>query len=184
MDLRNPEEIEPGPGEGLPAGGGATAFPAAPGRKSAPAGMVRSEIPLDDASDVRFWEDVARRRLHGTPPYYRSFLELKKERCAAVFTALAQAGPGGVLFHCAAGRDRTGLVALLLLALAGVEDGAIADDYELSTPEPVPLFAEMGHEDQGPEIAAVLAEHGLTARKAVFGVLPEDLDAVRARMLG
>ncbi len=146
--------------------------------------MVRSEIPLDDASDVRFWEDVARRRLHGTPPYYRSFLELKKERCAAVFTALAQAGPGGVLFHCAAGRDRTGLVALLLLALAGVEDGAIADDYELSTPEPVPLFAEMGHEDQGPEIAAVLAEHGLTARKAVFGVLPEDLDAVRARMLG
>jgi len=33
------------------------------------------------------------------------------------------------LFHCAAGRDRTGIMAALLLALVGVTDGQIAMDY-------------------------------------------------------
>ncbi|MDA2806664.1 tyrosine-protein phosphatase [Nocardiopsis suaedae] len=183
VDLRDPDEVRRGAGEGRPAGDR----------------MRRSEVPLDDAADVLYWREVARRRQHGTPLYYRSFLERKKERCAAVFTALAQAGPGGVLFHCAVGRDRTGLVALLLLALAGVEDEAIADDYELSAPELVPLFAAMGQVDQGPMIAAALAGHGLTAREAVHdvlrdldahaylrgaGVREEDVDAVRARLLG
>jgi protein-tyrosine phosphatase len=33
------------------------------------------------------------------------------------------------LFHCAAGRDRTGIVAAVLLGLVGVTDGQIAVDY-------------------------------------------------------
>jgi protein-tyrosine phosphatase len=33
------------------------------------------------------------------------------------------------LFHCAAGRDRTGIVAAILLSLVGVTDGQIAQDY-------------------------------------------------------
>lgn len=33
------------------------------------------------------------------------------------------------LFHCAAGRDRTGVVAAILLSLVGVTDGQIAVDY-------------------------------------------------------
>ncbi|HVB41756.1 MAG TPA: tyrosine-protein phosphatase [Streptosporangiaceae bacterium] len=33
------------------------------------------------------------------------------------------------LFHCAAGRDRTGIMAALLLGLVGVTDGQIAVDY-------------------------------------------------------
>jgi protein-tyrosine phosphatase len=33
------------------------------------------------------------------------------------------------LFHCAAGRDRTGIIAALLLGLVGVTDGQIAMDY-------------------------------------------------------
>ena len=45
-----------------------------------------------------------------------------------VFTAIA-AAPGPVLFHCFAGKDRTGLVAAMLLALAGVSPDDIAADY-------------------------------------------------------
>jgi len=33
------------------------------------------------------------------------------------------------LFHCAAGRDRTGIIAALLLGAVGVTDGQIAQDY-------------------------------------------------------
>ncbi|MEP6844298.1 MAG: tyrosine-protein phosphatase [Pseudolysinimonas sp.] len=47
---------------------------------------------------------------------------------SAVLTAIAEA-PGGVLVHCAAGRDRTGLVSALLLETAGVERAAVLEDY-------------------------------------------------------
>ena len=42
------------------------------------------------------------------------------------------AAPGGVLFHCTAGKDRTGLMAALLLGLAGVERTDILADYQVS----------------------------------------------------
>ncbi len=42
--------------------------------------------------------------------------------------------PGGlpVLFHCHAGKDRTGVAAALLLSLVGVPREAVLDDYELT----------------------------------------------------
>ena len=36
------------------------------------------------------------------------------------------------LFHCAGGTDRTGIIAALLLGIAGVPEGTIAEDYALS----------------------------------------------------
>ena len=36
------------------------------------------------------------------------------------------------LFHCAAGKDRTGIAAALLLSVLGVDEETILDDYELS----------------------------------------------------
>ena len=46
----------------------------------------------------------------------------------AVVAANLQAGLA-TLFHCAAGRDRTGVIAGVLLGLVGVTDGQIAKDY-------------------------------------------------------
>ena len=37
------------------------------------------------------------------------------------------------LFHCAAGKDRTGVAAALLLSVLGVDRETVLDDYELST---------------------------------------------------
>jgi len=47
--------------------------------------------------------------------------------------AIAAAGPGPLLFHCVAGKDRTGVIAALMLALAQVVPAAIAADYAAST---------------------------------------------------
>lgn len=44
---------------------------------------------------------------------------------------IAQA-PGGVLFHCTAGKDRTGLLSALLLSVAGVGRPDILADYQVS----------------------------------------------------
>jgi protein-tyrosine phosphatase len=51
----------------------------------------------------------------------------------AVFQAIAAAPEGGVLFHCVSGKDRTGVIAALLLALVQVETELIVQDYGLST---------------------------------------------------
>jgi protein tyrosine/serine phosphatase len=60
---------------------------------------------------------------------YLALLGRYRAQFAQAAAAVADAEPGGVLVHCSAGKDRTGLVAALLLALAGVEADAIADDY-------------------------------------------------------
>jgi protein-tyrosine phosphatase len=63
---------------------------------------------------------------------YLEFLERFSHGFAAAVTAVAQASPGGVVIHCFAGKDRTGLVAALLLRLAGVSVHDVAADYALS----------------------------------------------------
>lgn len=49
---------------------------------------------------------------------------------AAVADSILDSAP--IVFHCTAGKDRTGLLAALLLALAGVDDEAILDDFHAS----------------------------------------------------
>lgn len=60
-------------------------------------------------------------------------LERLQPRLRSALAAIAAAGPGPLLFHCVAGKDRTGLIAALLLALADVVPAAIAADYAAST---------------------------------------------------
>ncbi len=50
---------------------------------------------------------------------------------AAVFRCIARA-PQGVLFHCAAGKDRTGVVSAILLLFAGASVEEIVEDYMLT----------------------------------------------------
>jgi protein-tyrosine phosphatase len=50
-----------------------------------------------------------------------------------------------LLFHCAAGKDRTGLATAMLLGILGVSDDTILDDYELTTKYFTPKrFAVLG----------------------------------------
>jgi protein-tyrosine phosphatase len=62
---------------------------------------------------------------------YRHLAERGSANLALVLTWLGEA-PLPALVHCVAGKDRTGLVAAVLLALLGVPDEEIAADYALS----------------------------------------------------
>jgi protein tyrosine/serine phosphatase len=67
-----------------------------------------------------------------TRAIYLEMLELFAPRFATAVAAVADAPEGGVLVHCHAGKDRTGLVVALLLDLVGVPGETIATDYALS----------------------------------------------------
>ena len=50
------------------------------------------------------------------------------EMAVSVIELLAT-GEGPAVFHCTAGKDRTGIIAAMVLDLLGVDDGTIAEDY-------------------------------------------------------
>ena len=64
---------------------------------------------------------------------YRGFVENAGARAAyaSLFRSVA-AADAPVLFHCTAGKDRTGWAAAMLLHLAGVDDATILEDYLLT----------------------------------------------------
>lgn len=55
---------------------------------------------------------------------------------------------GMILFHCAAGKDRTGIIAFLLLKLMGASDQDIISDYQQSSTHLLPKFADIEINDE------------------------------------
>jgi len=99
--------------------------------------FVALNRPLTPAFDPE-WESITRRAMivdapESTRLAYIQFLERYRTGFGEAVTTIAAAdGEGAVLFHCMAGKDRTGMVAALLLTIAGVDRDAIAADYALS----------------------------------------------------
>ncbi len=164
-----------------------------------PAQLTTVELPLDGIEDREFWDPIVEGPQFGTPIYYRGHLERMPERSAAVLTAIARARPGGVAFHCVGGRDRTGQIAILLLALAGVASDEIVADYELSDERLPPLWKLNGNPDEALVNARFLAAQQTTAAALIASLLHtldlramlragglrhRDATALKARLLG
>ncbi|OCL14496.1 hypothetical protein AOQ84DRAFT_435640 [Glonium stellatum] len=62
---------------------------------------------------------------------YDDVLNIYKPSFKAVLEHLRDEG-GPVLFHCSAGKDRTGMLAAIIMGLAGCSHNTIAQDYALS----------------------------------------------------
>lgn len=114
IDLRNPEEIKR-----------ENHHPVID--ESALTGVSIINLPTEDPHDPEFMKVCGPWLDH--PRSYPDNLYFYPEKFGRIFRHIARAD-GSVLFHCAGGRDRTGMVAAILLRLAGVEADAIADDYE------------------------------------------------------
>lgn len=83
-------------------------------------------IPVQDPSD----RDV---NDHQTlADIYQALIDRRPGLFASAVASIADAPPGGVLVHCAGGKDRTGLVVALALSIAGVPPELIAADYAVT----------------------------------------------------
>jgi protein-tyrosine phosphatase len=63
---------------------------------------------------------------------YLDMIETGEPRIVTVFSVLAEPDALPAVFHCAAGKDRTGIVAALLLSSIGVSDEDVVADYALT----------------------------------------------------
>jgi protein-tyrosine phosphatase len=63
---------------------------------------------------------------------YCVILDNCQPQIGAIFSALA-VSENTTVFHCYAGKDRTGMIAAMLLSIHGVSDATIAEDYAETT---------------------------------------------------
>ncbi len=136
--------------------------------------VVAAPVFTSDASPTAL---AQRDNYPGHAALYRQFLAGGGSAYRTLFETIAHT-EGGVLFHCAAGKDRTGVAAAILLELAGVPDAAIAADYARSTKELEPFLEQrmMRFEEYG-----ISPETGRKMMSAPPVEMEATLDFIRGR---
>jgi protein tyrosine/serine phosphatase len=98
-------------------------------------GVVHHHLPvLRETWDTRVFDPTADHDavVAFLTDRYVEMLDEGGDALAGAIRAIADPDNQAVLFHCAAGKDRTGVVAMLVLGLLGVVDDDVADDYHLT----------------------------------------------------
>ncbi len=109
VDLRTPAERAAEPSRGLEA-----------------LSLRQHHLPLYDGT-----KGAVERPNLSLDEIYFLLLQFAHKRVVRVLSTLADAR-GPAVFHCAAGKDRTGVIAAVLLGILGVEDEVIIEDYALT----------------------------------------------------
>ncbi len=118
--------------------------------------ITRLHRPIEDQRHQEFMARWGELLAH--PSYYPATFEYFPELLRSAFEAIAEAETG-LLFHCSAGKDRTGLVAAMILALNNVTIAEIEADYELG----IRGYAEWLHAHPGQGRERILPDHELEA---------------------
>ena len=107
--------------------------------------------------------------------YYVGYLEDAGDKVGAALRLLADPGSGTTLVHCAAGKDRTGVVVALALSLVGVTREAVVADYVRSAER---VEAVLGRLKAAPTYAEELAEATVDDVRPEAGSMERLLDHV------
>ena len=127
---------------------------------------------------------------------YKGLLDHSQKEFFELFSILALAQYKTVLFHCTAGKDRTGVTAMLLLELAEVPDVDIVEDYTHSER----LFAPVNRPlALPPGLDYMFQSRPRTMREAIdhlrveyggageylrhIGLAPSQLDSLRGKLM-
>ncbi len=152
-------------------------------RAEVPVGVADLHVDHDGLEHAAFWAGYWDNGLVGTPLYYLPHLTALPERTVAVLSVIATAPDGGVLFHCAGGRDRTGLIAAILMTAAGVEEDAIVADYLETIANAEAMAIGQGRPSGEQAVADLLTSLGTDSETAFRAFLAGlDVEALLARL--
>jgi len=102
---------------------------------------------------------------------YRQMVDDGRGALCGAIEALAAPGALPAVFHCSAGKDRTGVLSALVLAFLGVPDEVIVADYTLSAAAMGGLFERL--KTDYPDAVAEVERYA----PAVLHVVPETMEA-------
>src|SRR6202012_4393035 len=168
--------------------------------------LPEAGLGTDAVADVflnRGERDHSRYPANAATGHYLGYLGDRPDQVVSALRSLARA-PGAALVHCAAGKDRTGVVVALALSVAGVRPDAIVADYAATGDRTEPLLARLRravtysadinrksddpHKPRPETMAAFLAEvdtryGGAAAWLTAHGLSDEDLTRLRDKLL-
>lgn len=154
--------------------------------------------PFATSSDVTYHnislldglsELAAGYKLDDTGKIYMAALDLCQPRLKLVLDVITAQGGLPVLVHCTAGKDRTGIVVALLLALARVPQETIVEDYAISVEHLRPLRVRFGELIAEPQAMAAMLQHldtaygGIDNYLRLVGLTTDQLDYLRASLV-
>jgi hypothetical protein len=151
VDLRNADEREPD-------------------RAPRPAGITTVLVPQDPVG-TPFYEHWAKIDNLSSPLYFPAMLAEYPGPVVGAVRAIANAAPGCVVFHCAGGKDRTGLLALVLLTLAGAAPEEIIADYLLTYDRMKQRYDEIGVPDQLTAVKELLTSRNSTIEASLTSTI-------------
>ena len=136
VDLRSTNEV---------AVEGPAPLDALPGVRHAHHPVLREFLDVSDTAKAALLTELAEEDRERYPDdfmcgHYLGYLENRPEEVTGALRSIATA-PGAAIVHCAAGKDRTGVVVALALTVAGVEPEVIVDDY-MATDERLDAIVE------------------------------------------
>lgn len=153
-------------------------------------GFTYYNFPLNDDGAVILTEDDMEKS-------YFTIVSNQGATLRKIFGAFA-AAPAGVLYHCAIGKDRTGVVSALLLLLAGVSKDDVVADYQVTYTyikkridklvqdyPGTPAFLGMSKPKFILGFIRLMEVHYGSAEECLLqnGVSPEEIAAIRAKLL-
>lgn len=136
-----------------------------------------------DTDTVKPWGRAEEHELSDEPPVvrvYMSYLRRRPDSVVGSMRAIARVD-GAVLVHCAAGKDRTGVVVALALDAAGVDRDAIVGDY-LATGERIDAI--ITRLVSSPTYRAELEGHDAKQHAPIRGTMERVLELVDERFGG
>jgi protein-tyrosine phosphatase len=198
VDLRSPGEVKregPGPLDAVPTVRH-TYRPVLPQLANQADAVAEALLIKKMAADQdRYPEDV-------TVGHYLGYLEERPEEVTAALRDIATS-EGAAIVHCAAGKDRTGVITALALTAAGVAPDVVVADYAASAERIDAVLDRLrvsatyapdaggrpvsAHTPRAETMKAFLVQldaryGGLTAWLAANGFTDEDLSQLRARL--
>jgi protein-tyrosine phosphatase len=139
-------------------------------RAPRPTGITTVQVPLEPVG-TPFYEHWEKIDNLASPLHYAAMLAAHPELVVTAVRAIANAAPGCVVFHCFGGKDRTGLLALVLLTLARATPDEIIADYLLTYERMKQRYDELGARDQLAVVKEILASHNTTIETSLSSTI-------------